>query len=99
MLLLSCAVALMLELLSCSSSLSGSAPLSSSRCGVSLRVVTYGRELRAIKELVAKSCRSPDRPVLVTYRRSNHARGRRIHIGMSDAEGLEVERVQHVYAG
>ena len=45
----------MLELMSCFSSLTDHAPLSSYRSGKSVRVVRYGRALRAIKELMAKS--------------------------------------------
>ena len=53
-------VALMLELMSCFPSLPDRAPLSSYRCGNSVSVVRYSRTLRAIKELVAKSGRTPD---------------------------------------
>ena len=45
------AVALMLELISCFSSLSGHAPLSSYRSGKSVRVVREGRALRAPRSL------------------------------------------------
>ena len=62
------AVALMLELMSCVSSLPDHAPLSSYRCGKSLRVVRYGRTLRAIKELVAKSGRNADEFALNSLR-------------------------------
>ena len=93
----------MLELMSCISNLLDHAPLSSSRCGKSLRVVTYGRALRASDELMAKP--GPDEFALhLLRRRSNHARGRRRHVGTSDSERrdveriYEVERVQSIYA-
>ena len=63
-----CAVALMLELMSCFPRLPDHAPLSSYRCGMSSRVVRYGRALRAIKELVAKSGRNPDEFALHSLR-------------------------------
>ena len=62
------AVALMLELMSCFPGLPDHAPLSSYRCGKSVRVVRYGRALRAIKELVAKSGRNPDEFALHSLR-------------------------------
>ena len=49
------AVALMLDLMSCFSGLRDHAPLTSYRSGKSVEVVRYGRALRAIMELVAKS--------------------------------------------
>ena len=36
------------------------APLASYRLDSSVRVVRYGRALRAVQEIVAKSCRNPD---------------------------------------
>ena len=50
-------VALLLESMSCFSSLPDHPPLSSYRSGKSVRVVTYGRTLRAIKESMTKSGR------------------------------------------
>lgn len=50
----------MLELMSCFSSLSDHAPLSSYRSGKSVRVLRYGRALRAIKGLIAQSGCNPD---------------------------------------
>ena len=46
--------------MSCFPSLPDNAPLFSYRCGKSVRVDRYGRALRAIQELVAKSGRNPD---------------------------------------
>ena len=54
------AVALMLELMSYFPGLPDHAPLSSYQCGKAVRVVRYGRALRAIKEVVAESGRNPD---------------------------------------
>ena len=62
------AVALMLELMSCFSSLPDHAPLSSHRCYKSVRVMWYGRALRAIKELAAQSGRNPDEFALRSLR-------------------------------
>ena len=62
------AVAFMLELMSCFPGLLDHAPLSSYRSGKSARVVRYGRTLRAIKELVAKSGRNPDEFALHSLR-------------------------------
>ena len=54
------AVALMLELMSCFSSLPDHASFSSYRYGKSVGVMRYGRALRAIKEVVAKSSHNAD---------------------------------------
>ena len=54
------AVALMLELMSYFSSLPDHAPFSSYRSGKFVRVVRYGRALRAMKELIATSDRNVD---------------------------------------
>ena len=62
------AVALMLELMSYFSSLPDHAHLSSYRSGKSVRVVRYGRTLRAIKELKAKSGRNLDEFALHSLR-------------------------------
>ena len=64
------ALARMLDLMSCFSSLLGHAILSSCRCGKSVRVVRYGRVLRAIEELVvkSKSGRNPDEFALHSLR-------------------------------
>ena len=62
------AVALMLELMSCFPGLPDHAPLSSYRCGSSVRVVRYGRALRAVKEVVAKSGCNPDEFALHSLR-------------------------------
>ena len=53
-------VALMLELRSCFPGFLDHAPLSSYQCGKAIRVVRYGRALKALKEVVAKSGRNPD---------------------------------------
>ena len=60
--------ALTLEPMSYFSSFPDHAPLSSYRSDKSIRVVTYGRALRAIKELVAKSGRYPDEFALHSLR-------------------------------
>ena len=62
------AVALMLELMSCCPGLLHHAPLASYRVGSSVRVVRYGRALRAVKEVVAKSGRNPDEFALHSLR-------------------------------
>ena len=54
------AVALIMDLMSCFSSLPENAPLSSNYTVKSVRMVRYGRTLRAIEELVAKFGRHPD---------------------------------------
>ena len=58
----------MLELMSCFSSLPDHAPLSSYRSDKSVRVVRYGRILRAIKELMAKSGQNLDEFALHSLR-------------------------------
>ena len=58
----------MLELMSCLPRFPDHAPLSSFRCGKAVRVVRYGRALRAIKEVVAKSGRNPDEFALHSLR-------------------------------
>ena len=58
----------MLELMSSFLSLPDHAPLSSYRCGKSVRVVRYGRALGAIKGLVAKSGRNADELALHSLR-------------------------------
>ena len=62
------AVTRRLDLLSCFSSFPDHAPLSSYRSDKSIRVVTYGRALRAIKGLVAKSGRDADELALHSLR-------------------------------
>ena len=62
------AVALMLELMSYCPSLPDHAPLSSYRCGNSVRVARYSRAFRSIKELVAKFRRNPDEFALHSLR-------------------------------
>ena len=62
------AVALMLELLLCFPDLSDRTPLASYRYGSSVRVVRYGRALRAVKEAVAKSGHNPDEFALHSLR-------------------------------
>ena len=62
------AVDLMLELMACFSSLPDRSPLSSYRSGKSVRVIGYGRALRAIKEFVAKSSRNADEFALHSLR-------------------------------
>ena len=54
------AVALVLELMPCFSSLPDHASLSSYRSGKSVRVVRCDRALRAMTELMDKPCRNPD---------------------------------------
>ena len=54
--------------MSCLPSLPDHAPVSSYRCGKSVRVVRYGRALRAIKELVARFGRNPDEFALHSLR-------------------------------
>ena len=73
-------VALRMVLMSCFLSLPDHAPLASYRLGSSVRVVRYrrlgspvlvvryGRALRAVKEVVAKSCRNPDEIALHSFR-------------------------------
>ena len=60
--------ALTLEPMSYFSSFPDHAPLSSYRSDKSIRVVTYGRALRAIKELVARFGRNPDEFALHSLR-------------------------------
>ena len=62
------AVALMLELMSCFPGLPDHGPLSSYQCGKDVRVVRYGRALRAIKEVVAESGRNPNEFALHSLR-------------------------------
>ena len=63
----------------------------------SVAVVRYGRALRAVKEVVAKSKSQSQRVrlALVTYRRSNRARGTRRHVRLNDTvrRGVELRRV------
>ena len=54
------AVALMSALMPCFPGFPDHAPLSSCRCGKAVRVVRYGRALRAVKEVVTRSGRNPD---------------------------------------
>ena len=54
------AVALMVELMSCHSSLPASAPFSSYNCGKSARVLRYGHALRAFRDIVANAGRRPE---------------------------------------
>ena len=54
------AVALIMDLMSCFSSLPENAPLSSNYTVKSVRMVRYGRTLRAIEELMTKSDRNLD---------------------------------------
>ena len=61
-------VALMLELMSCVPDLPDRAPVASYRFGSSVRVVRYGRALRAVKEVVAESGRNPDEFALHSLR-------------------------------
>ena len=88
----------MLELMPCLSSLPDPAPLSSYRWRMPARVLRYGRPLRPIDDLMAKSGRNPDEFACVTvvaHRRSDHARGRSRHTGTSDTQKREVE-IRHV---
>ena len=94
------AVVLMLELVSCFSSLPDHAPLSSYRCDKSVRVVRYGRALRAMKELMEKSGRNPDEfalPSLPIGRATTLAPGGDISVRVIQREGV-VEPVYGVYA-
>ena len=87
------AIGLRLVLLSCFLSLSDHAPLASYRLGSSVRVVRYGRALRAVQEVVAKSRRNPDEIslALVAHRGSSRTRGRRKHFRTSDKTRRVVE--------
>ena len=91
------AVALRLMLMSCFLSLPDHAPLASYRLGSSVGVVRYGRALRAVQEVVAKSRRNPDEIsiALVAYRGSSRTRGLRRHFGTSD-ETRRVVDVRYV---
>ena len=82
------AVALMSALMSCFPGFPDHAPLSSCRCGKAVRVVRYGRALRAVKEVVAKSGRNPDEFAL----HSLNARGATLAAGEDRSEHA-VQRV------
>ena len=96
------AVALVLELMSCFSSLPDNAPLSSYRSGKSIRMVRHGHALRAIKEIVAKSGRSPDEFALHSLRTGEATTltaGGDISERVMQREGRwDVRRVRGVYA-
>ena len=82
------AVALMSALMPCFPGFPDHAPLSSCRCGKAVRVVSYGRAPRAIKEVVAKSGRNPDEFAL----HSLNARGATLAAGEDRSEHA-VQRV------
>ena len=62
------AVAFMVELISCHTSLPASAPLSSYNCGKSVRVLRYGHALRAFRDIVANAGRRPEHFALHSLR-------------------------------
>ena len=53
------AVDLMVELLSCHSTLPDSAPLASYRCGREVKVMKYNQALQALREIVERTGRNP----------------------------------------
>ena len=76
------------------------APIASYRSGKSVRVLRYGRALRAIKELMAKSGLNLDEFALHAFLWRDDSRVRRRHIETSESERGEVEvrRDEGVYA-